>query len=127
MRTFLAWFGGLFLLMCVVVGIFGAREESQRRAAKPAVSSPADDRETSIWGATYLCEKWTQQNSRLGVDEVLRKYRITNKPTGVKNRFWVGLTYRAKGNGLLMASECLASVNAKGDTSILRAESGLAQ
>jgi hypothetical protein len=73
--------------------------------------------------ALYACKNWTRTHSRLAVDEFVDEYQITGKKLPA-NRYRVGLKYRSKGSGVLMASACEYDY-ANESVYLVKAESGL--
>lgn len=74
--------------------------------------------------AVYVCEQWTEKNSKAAVSEFIHEYRLPRKK-GSK-LFTVRVDYRTKGAGWPMRTRCEVAHDAVGASYVLlSARSGL--
>jgi RNA polymerase subunit RPABC4/transcription elongation factor Spt4 len=116
----LSWFAIAVVLMAVIGVIVSA--SSQRGAAK----TPEQIEDGRYLVASYACEQWTKDNAAVGADEFTDRYRLDRKPDDRPDWYRAEVIWRAKGEGLLMYSDCLAwrTGDDQGTTKVLSGVSG---
>jgi hypothetical protein len=110
-----------------VGGLLFAFYDASKPIPKP-VESPKtaqQQQDFDYQAAIMLCERWTEKNSRLAVEQFIHEYPLMRRAKSPK-RFAVQLEYRTKGAGLPMRTTCeVAHDNPSADYVLISARSEL--
>lgn len=124
LTSLLTWAIAAFFLFCALLGVAISASRPTPQQPEPAKSAQQVEDENYA-SAQYVCEEWTEKNSKLSVAKVTDEFRRSDhhKNDGTYN---VGLRYIGKEMQVLMRSDCSVHIGEE-KLVIVRAKSYVVQ
>lgn len=120
----------LFVAFGVMVTIFSAQARRDN-SPTPGTNAPAAAVGPQVGLRTFTdedaisyCKTWTEQESRFAVEDFTGSFRL--RGASRKGHKRVGVTYRTKGVGMLMRTDCDVSIAKDGQSALVVGNSYIA-